>query len=284
MIQSIPTRVRLEMLRAAAQVIGDGISVRMLHIKGDAVDPSLREMRSSGSDVDVLVDPDGVDALHRALLREGWSVYSTFQAGSPFGHAQTYFHDDWGHLDVHRRFPGIQIDDAAAFALLWESRVPRRSAGITYQAPGVDAHAVLLMLNAARDPRRGRAIADDLWERIGAEQRTRCLALVAELDAVVAFAAATGRLESYSHRREYLLWRSVSTGGSRVGEWWGRIRAQPTTREAISVGTKALLVNRERLAHRLRRTPSARDVVVEFFSRAGRGVREAWRSVTRRRG
>ncbi len=284
MSQSIPTRVRLEMLRAAAQVIGDGIGVRMLHIKGDAVDPSLRETRSSGTDVDVLVDPDGVGALHRALRREGWRVYSTFQAGSPFGHAQTYFHDDWGHLDVHRRFPGIQIEDSAAFATLWETRSPRCSAGITYQAPGVDAHAVLLMLNAARDPRRGRAVADDLWARIGDEQRTRCLALVAKLDAVVAFAAAAGQLDSYSHRREYLLWRSVSSGGSRVGEWWGRIRAQRTIRDAISVGMKAVLVNRERLEHRLGRTPSAGDVVVEFFVRTGQGISEAWRSVTRRRG
>ncbi len=280
LIEPVPVRVRLAMMRAAAQVLGERAGVRMLHIKGDSVDSSLRATTSSGSDVDILVDPAGVPAFHEALLAEGWSIYSTFNAGSPFGHAQTYFHGDWGHLDVHRRFPGIQIADADAFELLWASRIPGVVAGIDYQAPSVDAQAVLLMLNAARDPRNGRAAADRLWGTIGAEQKLRCLALVAELDAVVAFAAATGRLDSYAHRREYRLWKAVSQDGSRIAEWWGRIRAQRTAADAVRIGARSVLVNRERLEHRLGHAPSPRDVVAEFLARSAQGAREAWAIVT----
>ncbi|MBO0980986.1 nucleotidyltransferase family protein [Microbacterium sp. SD291] len=283
MIQQVPARVRLAMLRAATQVFGERAGVRMLHIKGDAVDTSLRAMKTTGSDVDVLVDPRRIGALHTALLQAGWSVYSTFHSGSPFGHAQTYFHGDWGHLDVHRRFPGIQIPDADAFELLWESRIPGEVAGIEYRAPSVDAQAVLLMLNSARDSRHGRQTAERLWGAVGAEQKIRCLALVAELDAVVAFAAATGRLEAYAHRREYRLWKAVSQGGSRIAEWWGRIRAQRTLRDAVRVGARSVLVNRERLEHRLGHSPSARDVLAEFSARSVQGLREAWLIVFRRR-
>ena len=128
-VDQIPPAVRLEMSRAGVQVIADRIGARLLHIKGPMTDPALLGPRFEGTDVDVMVDPAAVPALHRALLGHGWSVYSTFRNNSSFEHAQTYFHPDWGHLDVHRRFPGIGIADERAFELLWADRAEAVAAG-----------------------------------------------------------------------------------------------------------------------------------------------------------
>src|SRR6478736_287123 len=114
---AVPLEVRLRFGRAAVQVVADRIGVDVLHIKGDAVDPSLRATRT-GTDVDILVRPADVSRVDRAIRREGWVLYSTFMYGSPFGHAQTYLHDSWGYLDLHRAFPGIRLDPAAAFDIL----------------------------------------------------------------------------------------------------------------------------------------------------------------------
>ena len=74
---AVPLDVRLRFGRAAVQVVADRIGAAVLHIKGDAVDPSLRLMKA-GTDVDILVRPPDVSPLDRAIRREGWRLYSTF--------------------------------------------------------------------------------------------------------------------------------------------------------------------------------------------------------------
>src|SRR5687768_8109198 len=106
---AVPLEVRLRFGRAAVQVVADRIDAAVLHIKGDAVDPSLRPTHV-GTDVDILVRPADVSRLDRAIRLDGWKLYSTFTYGSPFGHAQTYLHDTWGYLDMHRAFPGVRLD------------------------------------------------------------------------------------------------------------------------------------------------------------------------------
>ena len=65
-----------------------------------------------GSDADVLVRPSQVRRFVRVLEGAGWQRRSRFHTGSPFGHAQTYWHDHLGYADVHRFFPGLgQGDD-----------------------------------------------------------------------------------------------------------------------------------------------------------------------------
>ena len=105
---------------------------------------------TSGTDVDILVRPADVSRLDRAIRREGWRLYSTFAYGSPFGHAQTYLHETWGYLDLHRAFPGIRLDPASAFDVLDRDGSLIDEVGIACRVPGIDAQAVLLLLNAAR--------------------------------------------------------------------------------------------------------------------------------------
>ncbi|QMU97413.1 nucleotidyltransferase family protein [Microbacterium esteraromaticum] len=277
---SVPGRARIALARAAVQVIADGIDVRLLHIKGDAVDPALRPLPRPGSDVDLLADPARIAVLHRALLAHGWRVYSTFRFGSSFEHAQTYTHAIWGYLDLHRRFPGIGLPDQEAFDQLWQDRTQRDACGIPIQTPSIDAQLLILVLNAARS--RGRV--PEPWSQLDGDGRRRLNSLVARLRAEVAVAALTGGLDRYRRRREHLLWRVTVQGGPRIAEWWGRILAQPTLRGRLRVTAQAPLVNTDRLTRRLGREPRPHEVVVEFFARGVRGVREGVTMLVRKTG
>ncbi|MCA1305480.1 nucleotidyltransferase family protein [Microbacterium esteraromaticum] len=275
---AVPASIRLRLARAAVQALAEEAGARMLHIKGDATDPSLRAVPRYGTDVDALVDPRRIRAMHDALLAHGWRVYSTFRFGSSFEHAQTYLHDTWGYFDLHRRFPGIGLADQHAFDLLWAQRSPRASAGRTYWAPGVDAQAMILVLNAAR----GKGGMPPVWHELDDDARARVRGLVEELHADVAFAAASGDLDDYRDHREYLLWKVTSQGGPRVVEWWARVRAQPTIGGRLRVAVQAPLVNTDRLSRRLGHAPTRRQVIVEFFHRAARGFGETASMIGRR--
>ncbi|UIP59992.1 hypothetical protein [Agromyces marinus] len=277
----VPLQVRLQFGHAAVQHIADRVGADILHIKGAAVDPSLRA-GPFGTDVDVMVRPHQVTMLDRALTRSGWSVYSTFENGSPFGHAQTYLHDQWGYVDVHRSFPGISAAPTAAFDAFWADRGRLEIAGVTCEVPSVTAQRVLLVLNAARAPGGHRRDLPVVWDGADASQRSAMTDLVARLHAEVAFAAATGDLERYRGEREYLLWKVVSEGGPRSLEWWARIRAARGLRARLRIVGRAPLVNVDHLAHRLGRRPTKWEIAVEFVRRPVVAAREAVRAGRRR--
>jgi len=280
-VERIPPDVRLELSRAGVQLIADRVGARLLHIKGSMTDPALLGPRFEGTDVDVLVDPAGIPPLHRALLAQGWQVYSRFRNNSSFEHAQTYFHEDWGHLDVHRRFPGIGLADDCAFEVLWADRAETRTAGLPCAVPAFTAQAVLLTLNSARAGGWGNTAAR-IWDALDDPGREACRALVDRLDAQVAFAAAHGELERYAHRREYLLWKVASQGGTRTQDWIGRVRAARTLRARVGLLLRAPLVNTERLAHKLGHAPRPGEVVREFLIRTTQGAREVTRAAAAR--
>jgi hypothetical protein len=276
---AVPLDVRLRFGRAAVQVVADRVGADLLHIKGDAVDPSLGSGRA-GTDVDILVRPAHVSSLDHAIRGEGWRVHSTFAYGSPFGHAQTYLHDVWGYLDLHRAFPGIRLDPASAFDVLGRESRLTEMVGIACRVPGLDAQAVVLLLNAARGSGRKTDVTD-IWTQSAPEYQERLMGLVLELRASVAFAAATGDLERYRSAREYALWKAISGGGSRSAEWWGRIRAASSAREALALVARAPRVNTDRLSHELGRQPTRREVLDEFFRRQAVAVAEL-RALARR--
>ncbi|WP_285634787.1 nucleotidyltransferase family protein [Microbacterium arabinogalactanolyticum] len=271
----IPLTVRISLCRAGLQVIADRLGVRMLHIKGAVLDPGIRPDVRGGSDVDVIVDPAGVDDVHRALLGHGWEVYSTFDEGSPFGHAQTYWHQDWGYVDLHRRFPGVGIADVVAFDRLWDGHLPRTVAERGIVVPSLVGQGALFVLNAARGDVAERDEALEYLSRLSPASRAEVSALITELDADVAASVVTGTLHEWRRHRDHALWKAVSEGGSRMQEWWGRVRAARTPGAALRVLLRAPRVNRSRLAHELGRTPTTRDVLVAGLRRAASAAREA---------
>lgn len=278
----VPLHIRLRFGRAALQVVADQVGADVLHIKGNAADLSLRPDEASGSDVDVLVRPGHVAALDAALRSHGWRLYTTFIYGSPFGHAQTYLHDSWGYLDLHRWFPGIRVKPETAFEYLWADSRPIDFAGIGCRVPNIAGQATLLILNAARGGRSGVDLAQS-WTNATAQHRAEVEEVVDAFDARVAFAAATGDLERYRGERDYLLWRVVSEGGTRSEEWWARIRSARTLGEALRISARAPLVNVEHLSIELGRAPTRREIVSAFFARPRRMIAEIVNAAGRRR-
>lgn len=273
---AVPMAVRLRFGRAAVQMVADQVGIDLLHLKGNATDPSLREPQATGTDVDILVRPSQVGALDAAIRDHRWELYSTFEDGSPFAHAQTYLHPEWGYLDLHRRFPGIGLDDEAAFSRLWQYRTPMLFCNIACPVPSVAAQAVILILNAARAGRAEGVDVQRAWYDAALEARSSVDEVVDALDARLAFDAARGELERHRGEPEYRLWKVVSRGGGRLEEWWGRFLAAKTMRAKISVVARAIVVNVEHLGHRLGHAPSRAEVVREFFARPARGLRELW--------
>lgn len=270
---SVPLDVRMRLARPAVQVIADDVDVEMLHIKGDAVDRALRPIVRVGTDIDALVRPAHVARLDAALRAHGWKVYSTFIHGSPFGHAQTYLHPTWGYFDLHRLFPGIRLEPALAFDVMWADRSPLDLPGAVGNVPSREMQATLLVLNAARDTVRDDPIRR--WIDEPGLDRADVNDCVAALDARVAFAAASGDLEKFRGERDYALWRVISEGGTRTQEWWARIRAADTVGDAVRIAARAPMVNVEQLEHDLGRPPTRRDIVAAFVGRWVRAAREA---------
>ena len=220
--------VRLLFGRAAVQTVAAQAGIDLIHLKGNATDASLRAPELTGTDVDILVRPSQVSALDAAIRTHGWELYSTFEDGSPFAHAQTYLHAEWGYLDLHRRFPGIGLDDELAFRRLWKNRQTILFCNVPCEVPNVAAQAVILLLNAARTGRSGDVDTQRAWYDAPRDARSAVAEEVDHLHARLAFDAALGALEQHRGEREYRLWKAVSAGGGRLEEWWGRFLAAPT--------------------------------------------------------
>lgn len=275
----VMARARLLLAHAAVQRVADARGLDVLHIKGHAVDPSLRWPGRVGTDVDVLVRPRHVDSLLAGLLESGWAWYTDFESGSAFEHAATLVHETWGYVDLHRYFPGIGAPAPAAFDTLWNDRSVANLAGVACPVPNITAQILVLVLHAAPLANRMRG-GRDIQAAFDAADRARqaaVLELVEELRAEVAFAAAVGGLDQYRDRPEYAFWRIQAEGGTRIEEWRARVAAAPSLRAKAHLVLRAPLVNTAHLAHVLGRPPTRWEIVKEFGARPVRGVREEWR-------
>lgn len=272
----VPLAARVRLGHAAVQYVADRDSVDLLHVKGHALHPSLVHAGRGATDVDVLVRPDQVHRLLRALEMEGFVRKGRFATSSPFEHSVTLSHDLWGHIDVHRLFPGIGLAPDRAFERLWGRRGEMTIAGRPCPVPDVHAQALLLVLHAARNVPGGQTSLDveHVWGRAGTAARGEIETVVDELDARVAFAIGTGDGDALPPSPERDLWRAMSTPGGRVHEWRARITAAPSLAGRLRLILRAPLVNTDHLATQLGHRPSRREVATEFIDRARRAAGE----------
>ena len=273
----VPMEVRIEFAHAALQHLADREGVDLLHIKGIAFEPRWRSRASGGSDADVLVRPSHVGRFVTAVEAAGWRRRSRFRTGSPFGHAQTYWHDHLGYADVHRFFPGTRPDETA-FDALWSRRQVRDLAAVVCPVPDETGQALVFALNEARNGATVRTsprlaeLADD--PGLGGE----VVALVPQVGAEVGWAAALDELDRVRDHREHDLWHAVARDGSRVAEWRARVKAQPTVLRKVGLVVRAPMVNTEHLANTRGHEPTAWEVAVEFVDRGRRAAVELWRA------
>ncbi|WP_172119370.1 nucleotidyltransferase family protein [Actinomyces faecalis] len=269
--------MRVHLAHAALQVVGEETHSRVLHIKGPAVDPGLGRSRSRSTDADVLVRPSQIEAYVRGLVEHGWTAVTSFESGSAFEHAATYFHPSWGYADVHRLFPGLTAADA--FDALWEDHRMMEIAGVPCPTPSLTAQRLILLLHVARNGRTEDADYQRAWEELDAEGRRELTGLADRLGARVGLAAALGHLDQYANDPSHDLWAVFSGGDhSRLAEWEARLKAAPSKRARLRLLVRALLVNTDHLALRLARRPSRGEIIREFFARIAQALREMRRA------
>ena len=284
----MPRSVGTRFTHAALQVLAADNGIDLLHIKGPAVDDRLLAVRPPGDqpseagtvaresfDADVLIRPAHVDRLFEVMHRHGWTTAYHFADGSAFEHAATLNHAVLSPADVHRRFPGIEIDPSTAFERLWAERHTVIIAGMPCLVPSLTAQRLVLLVHAARGGALHHSDIQRSWISATAGERTEVQRLADELGAEVALAAATGRLEEYQGRRGYELWRALSSGEqSQVRIWLARVKAEPRRSRALRTAVRLLLPNPRRMRSTLGRRPTTGEMARAYKQRVRRGLRE----------
>lgn len=285
----MPIAVAVSLAHAAVQVIANAEGIRLLHIKGPAVDERLLDITDASedgrlrpvprrsTDADVWVSPAEVNRLISAMQSHQWAMTYGFEDDSAFGHAATMTHLHLGHVDVHRVFPGVGLDPQKAFDLLWAERTSSAIAHYPCWVPSLVAQRLVLLLHAARAG--APATHPDIkrtWTDAGQTDRDAVLELARALRAEVALAAATGRLEAYRRHREHDLWQLLSSGRrhSLSALMVARVRAAPNRREAMRTALRLLLPKSQRLRVSLGRKPTSRELAVAYLKRVRVARRE----------
>lgn len=265
----LPQDMRIRLGHALVEYTARTHKVRLLHIKGYAVDPGLYPAGRRSSDIDVLVRPADVDTLLDLLMAGGWRPVTGFKSGSLFRHAATLWHDSWGYIDVHRAFPGVGVPPAVFFDELWASRKVRVIADVDCTVPSPRHQALIIVLHAGRDPQRGASDVSHLRSTLPNEGWQCVEAETSRFGAGLAFAAATGRLADHQGHPEHDLWAAVSTGSSRVELLRARARAANCFPRRLGIVMSGLLPNRDHLRMSLRREPNGWDFIQEMSGRVG---------------
>lgn len=263
-----PVGVRLCLAHGFLQHLAGSRGVRLLHIKGVALHPVLREGRHPSTDCDVLVHPDDVTAFTTGLLETGWERLTRFEHGSVFRHAATYHSAVWGTVDVHRCFPGIDRDPRAAFALVWERREHLELGGVECTVPDLEMQRLLLLLHAARDREgRGAGDVDTAWRRATPEQRDRIDELAQGLGATVPLALVTDRPALARGLRDVRLWEALGRGANPTELWWARLYDARGPLARARVLFSAMRVNPDHLRLRLGHVPTEEELRHEWWAR-----------------
>ena len=284
-----PRSVSIRFSHASLQVLAEDHEVDLLHIKGPAIDDSLGGATRSSMDADVLVRPVHVDRLIEVMHDHGWSTQYEFEDGSAFEHAATLVHPFLASVDVHRRFPGMDRDAAAAFERLWADRHSSDIAGLACPVPSLDAQRLILILHAARGGWLTHPDIQRSWGAATAGEREGVIRLAGDIGAGVALAAGTGRLDAFVGQPGYELWRVLSTGEpSSVRVWLARVKAEPTVAGALRAAVHLIVPNPRRMRTALGRRPTSMDMARAYVRRArwgsGELVRVVRESVGRSRG
>ena len=279
-----PVQTRLRLAHGCLEHLARGAGVRLLHVKGEALDPQLGANRYISSDCDVLVHPRDVSRYTRILIENGWERRTQFEHGSVFGHAATYYSPVWGTVDLHRCFPGLDRDPAATFEALWSAHTERLMGGVRCPVPSLTKQRLLLLVHAARDS-SGRRHHDlqVSWNEVADEEHRRLDALADELGATVPLAIVTGRPERATGLPGERTWRAVHADLNPTEVWKARLsdaRREPLRFARLLLS--ATRVNPDHLALRLGHPPSAEEMRHEWWRRCGRGRRRLLASLRRR--
>jgi hypothetical protein len=155
---SVSNKLWLELLHAEVCWSLADRGVDVLIIKGPSTGDWLYpEGDRESADVDVLLRPSQWDAAVAALMVRGFEpTYSGFRETESALHSLDLQRADPQQgrhgVDLHRYFPGIELDAEAAFDVLWADRSPAEQAGMPVWFPNIPSRALIVGLHAARQP------------------------------------------------------------------------------------------------------------------------------------
>ncbi|WP_457101804.1 nucleotidyltransferase family protein [Microbacterium sp. P5_E9] len=274
--------------------------IRLLVIKGDALNRQGLRKRRLSSDVDVLVDPGDFTELCAAIERAGWTPREQTLVGAVWSpHSVSFTADDWPcDIDVHRCYPGLLTDEAQAFETLWSSRTQIRFAGQPVEVPSRAGSAILLALHCLRDGLSQPRYRDELEGLLATPFTDRELAEIVKIaDDAGALGTLTDVLQRLGIRpdsippvmesEELRAWRARVDADSRGAYFWlVLLRRTPWPRKASVLLQSAWPTRRDLIiAH-----PNMPDTVrgrtrarLERIPAGLRGLPTALHALTRRR-
>lgn len=173
----LPGSVSLALGTVATLALLSSADIRVLVIKGPALEAQgLRAPRKS-ADIDVIVAPDDFERALNALGLAGWSPRSRSQVARLVStHSETLIHPFWPvDVDLHSRFPGMVADPRRVFDRLWDQRQEVALLGLGVETTSRAHSALIMALHALRDPRssRMRQELEEIASRVEAEPRLR---------------------------------------------------------------------------------------------------------------
>jgi hypothetical protein len=222
----VPLAARIRLAHAVVQRLATDAGVDLLHVKGAAASPEWYPPHG-GSDVDVVVRPSHVPALSRRLEASGWRHTGDFEDSSAWAHAATWWHDDWGCLDLHRAWPGLDADPETAYDALARDHRWTVIAHHDCPTPRLAAEVLLLALHEGRSGpwRDSTRHLRATWAAAPRAFRDEVEALARELGAEVGMAAGLGRLDDFRDHPDHDLWAYYASGDTnRWREWRARLR------------------------------------------------------------
>lgn len=272
------------------------VGVRVLFVKGPAARAqALRAPDGVSNDVDVWIEPGGVDALLAALEVDGWE--RTYDGPAVDAHSITLWNPRWAcEVDAHHHFPGFFLEAGRLFEELWSGHEVIEIAHQPVTTPRADKHALVLALHALRAT--GRQPANAELERLTeacrkvltAGMRDRMGRTAYELGAAdtasqfidLLGVTAVGRRTTSA--ADMAAWALITGEGDRTSVAWLTAVGSARPRELPGLVWHALWLTREEIAATQKGTVSDEFVREYRWKRLKRGVRALPRAVRTLRG
>ncbi|MBM7051399.1 nucleotidyltransferase family protein [Rothia sp. ZJ1223] len=265
--QNVPLKARITLSHAHLQHLANLKYVDVLHVKGYAFGTDTYPANRTSSDVDLLVRPDHVETFIEVLIDNNWSVMTSFETGSDYHHAMTVYHPTWGLADIHRYFPGLDESPAVSFEKLWSQRRIKPLSNFPCPTLSIVDARILVYVHSARSTSPLKTDVRYLEDRLLSSEKEEMQQRVKELNAELAFAAATGRLDEFVHHRDYLFWKTASEPSPETLRWYARVKTARGLGAKVQTIINIFRVNKDHLAMELGHTPSRAEVRARFFSR-----------------
>lgn len=280
-------REAVELGHAWVQAIAADRGIRVLFLKGPALQQQGLRAGHVSSDVDVLVEPARFAELCAAVRDRGWIERPViFFDRIRTLHSATLIRTGWPcDLDVHEFYPGFLADPVEVFEALWARREQRELAHRACDVPDRAGGVLILALHSLRggtaNPRHGAELAHLLSVPLTAQERADVAALALATGSTATLSSVLPGLgvhveppASQLRSPELREWRRrVDSGSTGTYFWLAALRhARWRARPAI-LWHAAWPTRRDLLIAR----PATRDTVAgrlrSRFARATRGVR-----------